>query len=288
MSSAPLNLPYPPRSAGLVWHYTDEAGLGGILGSNRLWASPPESLNDSSELKYGIQLIRDLWNNERAMFRSNDPAARDFIDRILGGGWEDSLTGSTFIACASSTPDMLSQWRSYAGPDGFSIGFRIDQNLWFGGPDRLVDGMMSARSLPYWFDVVYEPDSQEALVRAFLDYLADLPLSSRAENALWTARLTLSPLPTLMKHPGFREEKELRWVGADLSGGANTAVSAQPHLPIGAYDTSPGEANLIQFPVVKVFCGPHCSEDVVDQIRQLLQDLGLAHVVVEHSTIPYR
>lgn len=285
---SPLAIPYPPRSAGLVWHYTDEAGLRGILSSNRIWASPPESLNDSSELTYGIQLVRDLWNSDKATFRPSDPGAGEYIDRVLGEGWEELLRGSTFIACASSVPDMLSQWRSYAGPDGFSIGFRIDERVWFGGPDRLVDGPMNARSLPYWFDVVYEPESQSELVRAFFDYLADLPPSSRAANALWSSRLTLSPLPTLLKHPGFQEEKEMRWVGDDLLAGTPDATVVHGHLPIGAYSFAPGEANLAPFPVAKVFCGPHCTPDTLQRVRRLLEDLGLSHVDVEHSTIPYR
>ncbi|MGZ0211252.1 MAG: DUF2971 domain-containing protein [Actinomycetales bacterium] len=284
---SPLNIPYPPRSTGLVWHYTNEAGLRGILTSNRIWGSPPESLNDSSELDYGIQLVRDLWSDDRATFRPNDPEARHFIDSVIGEGWEDSLRGSTFIACASSTADMLSQWRSYAGPDGFSIGFQIDQ-VWFGGPDRLVNGNMGARGLPYWFDVIYESEAQQATIRAFFEYLADLPPSARAGNALWVARLTLSPLPTLLKHPGFREERELRWVGDDLMAGTPEATGTQEHLPIGAYRFAPGEANLTQFPVVQVLGGPQCTAEALERVRELLQDLGLSHVVVERSTIPYR
>src|SRR5690606_19970141 len=139
----------------------------------------------------------------------------------------------------------LSQWRGYAGTSGFAIGIRIDSNLWFGAPDRIVDGPMNGISMPYWFEVVYEPRQQDELIRSFFRWLSLMPLSMRESSALWTVNLGVSPLPALLKHNGFRDEREVRWIGPELSPvSADTHPSSKRHLLVGAYALSSGEVNL--------------------------------------------
>lgn len=42
----------------LHWHYASTAGLLGILSSSSLWASHAATLNDSTEIRYGMDLVR--------------------------------------------------------------------------------------------------------------------------------------------------------------------------------------------------------------------------------------
>jgi hypothetical protein len=49
----------------VIYHYTDAAGLFGIISNDELWASAPSSLNDASELSYGFQLLERQWQLER-------------------------------------------------------------------------------------------------------------------------------------------------------------------------------------------------------------------------------
>ncbi len=281
---SPLEIPYPQRSSGKVWHYTREAGMRGILTSNRIWASPASVLNDPSELDYGIQFVRDVWRDRRPRLERTDIGAVEFIDRVLGSGWEESIRSSTYIACASSAPDLLSQWRGYAGTDGYAIGFLINEGLWFGGPDVLASGHYRA-SLPYWFDVVYEPNEQRALVEAFLDYFAALPQALREPRELWMARLTFSPVPTLLKHPGYHEEKEVRWVGSDLT--LELGTDTRSHLPIGSYGLNSGSASLASLPIVEVMVGPTSSAHAELDVDDFLRSIGRS-VPVTRSTTPHR
>ena len=256
----------------------------GILTSNRIWASPAGVLNDPSELDYGIQFVRDVWRDRRPSFELSDIGAVEFVDRVLGSGWEESIRSSTYIACASSAPDLLSQWRGYAGTDGYAIGFLIDEGLWFGGPDVIPSGHYRA-SLPYWFDVVYEPTKQRALVEAFFDYFAALPQAFREPGELWMARLAFSPVPTLLKHPGFHEEKEVRWVGSDLT--LELGLDTRAHLPIGAYELNAGSASLADLPVVEVMAGPTSPAHAELEVEGLLRGTGRT-ASVSRSTTPYR
>jgi hypothetical protein len=45
-------------TSGTCWHYTNADGLLGIVNKNELWASSPRVLKDSSELRYGISILK--------------------------------------------------------------------------------------------------------------------------------------------------------------------------------------------------------------------------------------
>ena len=125
---------------GVLYHYTDAAGLKGILhpswpttivppesgGSALLHASDVRYMNDSAELRFGADL---MIGSLRADARThNDDFAEVFgevADRL-----EPDLFGPTtqhnraFAACFCENGDLLSQWRGYAGGvGGFAIGF---------------------------------------------------------------------------------------------------------------------------------------------------------------------
>lgn len=46
-----------------LYHYTDAAGLLGILDNNSLYATHVAYLNDSQELAYGMQMAVENWRN---------------------------------------------------------------------------------------------------------------------------------------------------------------------------------------------------------------------------------
>src|SRR5579871_5558502 len=47
-----------PTVPETLWHYTSSAALLGIVGNNCLWLSDYRFLNDTSEIKYGIDLFK--------------------------------------------------------------------------------------------------------------------------------------------------------------------------------------------------------------------------------------
>jgi len=147
-----------------AWHYTDAAGLMGIVTSQKLFASATEVVNDSSEVTYGIELVRRVW--KEVSEQSNFPPANvAYIAEALSDDWPNYIADSIFIVSASEEPDLLGQWRGYAGGDSFAIGFDLESTG--------------------WRKVTYNTDQQRELVEAHLRaYLA----GPAAAPANWASR----------------------------------------------------------------------------------------------------
>jgi len=204
----------PPAT---LFHYTGPQALLGMLGTRRLWASDALHMNDTQELKFGLDALGDV------------------IDELVSSGAKESSAGifllqeskkhlrpkpcETFIACFSQKPDVLSQWRAYASDGlGYAIGFSVAGLKkipapagWRGVGPRLVQ-------------VNYKPKAHRAALKEVVT-----PIFERVE-AFWatnpgdqakSAALThgasllrhvLGPLLTQLKNPGFEEEAEWRLV----------------------------------------------------------------------------
>lgn len=101
-------VPLPYR----LYHYTNEAGLKGILQSGHLWMTDVFDFNDPSELKHGVSIAARLLK-DRAKLGS--PKMRDFsahFEQFSERGVEQSA--HYFACCFSTREDDLGQWRAYA------------------------------------------------------------------------------------------------------------------------------------------------------------------------------
>src|SRR3954469_8344806 len=94
----------PPPTT--LFHYTTAAGLHGILSSGRIWATDLEYLNDSRELRYGLDLLRDAMLAHQAGKWSRE------VDFILG--FRDVPPARRMmVTCYCEDGDLLGQWRGY-------------------------------------------------------------------------------------------------------------------------------------------------------------------------------
>jgi hypothetical protein len=112
------NSPAPP----MIYHYTDDAGLKGILESGRVWLNDLFQMNDPSELRHGVEHAIEL---AKAMAQSFGPEMEFFarhIDAIRENGIERSA--HYFVVSFSKNGDELGNWRAYADDGhGFALGF---------------------------------------------------------------------------------------------------------------------------------------------------------------------
>jgi hypothetical protein len=110
----------PPR---LLYHYTNDAGLAGIIESGRLWFSDIFALNDPSELRHGLGIAIDLLKSRATNARPEIATFASMFERFdLDAGIE--AAGHFFICCFSADGDDLGQWRAYANNgQGFALGF---------------------------------------------------------------------------------------------------------------------------------------------------------------------
>jgi len=116
------------RPHGDIYHYTEAAGLIGILQSRQLWLSNALFLNDSAELAHGRDRISgvlfdhryDSEVTERAFVPFDGFSAED-AERLIE---VPTRPEDVYVASFSEKADGLSLWRAYAAESaGFALGF---------------------------------------------------------------------------------------------------------------------------------------------------------------------
>jgi hypothetical protein len=118
-----LNTVESKKPPPLLYHYTDDTGLAGIIESGRLRFSDIFALNDPSELRHGLSVAIDILKSRAAAGRPEiETFARMFERFDLDAGIE--AAGHFFICCFSGDGDDLGQWRAYAdNGQGFALAF---------------------------------------------------------------------------------------------------------------------------------------------------------------------
>jgi hypothetical protein len=106
---------------GLLYHYTDAAGLLGIISSNRLWATDASFLNDPSEGQLFPERIIAFM---REKVGGLTPSEERIVIQIENGFNKYPRPTHAFTISFCDDGDLLSQWRGYASfGSGYAIGF---------------------------------------------------------------------------------------------------------------------------------------------------------------------
>jgi len=173
-----------------------------------VWATQISCLNDHTEFRYSVGLVRDAV---RPFLDSDNTTKRFLANKILKGLEDDAADRSQFfVFCVSENDDDLSQWRAYGGGEGgIAIGFyerRLHPNL--EGMRKLVK-------------VCYDREDQDELVRQIVDktfvlFIKGLPQREWADHDQWADafldkwRDEIIFFAPMMKHHGFEKEGEWR------------------------------------------------------------------------------
>lgn len=98
-----------------VYHYTDMAGLLGIVSAGELRATEASGMNDLMEIGGGLARIKSWLESRRS-----DATARDILDHVIPDA--DPFPAISFVLSASLDHDDATQWRLYGdGGDGCCI-----------------------------------------------------------------------------------------------------------------------------------------------------------------------
>src|ERR1700684_413334 len=141
----------------VLYHYTDAAGVLGIIERRELWASNAAFLNDSTELIY----VRGVLQEVLAEFEAGDEHSRAVAryGHSMLRGLSEWLY-DVYVACFCENGDLLSQWRGYPRTGGgYSLGF--DTRL-------LRHGNTACRR------VVYDADDQRNIIRRLFATIRDV------------------------------------------------------------------------------------------------------------------
>lgn len=192
----------------ILYHYTDAAGIVGIVEKGELWASDALFVNDSTELVYIRGVLADVLAELNRTYAHDRVviATLDGVERAVWGFVSELF--DVYVSCFCEDGDLLSQWRGYpSAGGGYAIGFR---------PGAL-SGMAMLRR------VIYDEEAQRDLLRALIDSLCrameGIPVTDLEHYLELASAKHLAHIGTALvecsfcfKHRKFREEAEWRLV----------------------------------------------------------------------------
>lgn len=275
-----------------AWHYTDALGLVGILNTQELWASSPNSVNDATEMKFAQAEFRRMWLD----VKSDENDYTEFVDSVLNSQRFEEELYSIFFVSASTESDLLNQWMHYANSDGFAIELDTKVRLQPSALPPLIEDLKSSTGLivPDWYDVEY---SEKVLIQKFLEHLHAFNGMHKSEDLkqvtdlVELAAFILMSLFVKTKHPGFRAENEIRFVTSinnpDLVMYRELNGRVRPYLPLRAVIGTKENPTFSTLPIKNIMCSPGMSERSRADVTKVLAKFGYSEVGVLESEIPY-
>jgi hypothetical protein len=195
-------------SPEVLYHYTGQAGLLGIIERKELWCTKVQYMNDSTE--FGLAL--DMARTRLKALIAETPDDGAYIKRRLDcHEFLRSLDGleeiNLFAVCFCKDGDLLSQWRGYAGGGpGYAIGFDTAELK----QATVTEGFILSKC-------IYEPDVQ----RKIIDEAVDFCLQEAAKSTVnWGFHGPLASVlfryGAFFKDPSFKEEHEWRLISPTI------------------------------------------------------------------------
>ncbi len=259
----------------ILYHYTTQEGLLGIIKRRCLWTTNIFYLNDSTEFNYALELARaDL--KERLSGRAAHNEQKQFYEDALMtlDGVAHSLPEafSLHVGSFSANGDSLSQWRAYTQNGiGFSLGF----------DEAYLQSL--AKSQKYeLIECEYDEIGHKRAISVLIDKSAE---STERELDLFIELLRHSPR---LKHPKFEEEKEWRIVSEDMGHGKPKFRAGKSTLiPYSEFKLA-GEDGILHIAEICVGPTPH-PQLAMASVTQLINHADkLAPAKVRVSDVPYR
>ena len=108
----------------ILHHYTDAAGLKGIVESGTIRATHIAYMNDASEYLHAVGLLLDQIRDAKKVRTDKDQQALlEEMDAPVANTKPEHVA-PYFVVCLSEKENSLNQWRAYGrGEGGYSIGF---------------------------------------------------------------------------------------------------------------------------------------------------------------------
>jgi hypothetical protein len=296
--------PLPAAAAPSLFHYTNAAGLLGIVENKSLWASAIGYSNDLREIKCAYDIAKPQMDevvNSRQFDHPGQIRLLRSLQDFLGDSEHPPQDGYSVSFCARN--DLLSQWRAYGDQGGFSIEMNplTETNAILNAPVSVFTSDVGRVLLRA---VDYDPDSQRRSFRSKIEQVLVLlrRLSGKDENPdLTITILTLTAMWLVewiysVKDPAFREEEEwrliclpeVRW---NLMGGSTYAHPEAIQTRVRGSGIMPyvklqrGNALL---PIRSVTCGPAQHPGLNKKAVELLLKSKGYGCEVRNSQVPLR
>ena len=203
LTAAPIDRPQP------VFHFTDCDGLIGILTSKTLRASLAASLNDPSEVQYGVTRARELISRDAVTLKVLSSSR---VSELLDG----SLRWHVYVISFCADTDTGLHWLHY-GRSGLGMAIGFDS--------RLIE-----KEPFYLFPVLYREGEQDNLIKSIVETIDDSLTESMGQVSTEPERALLGDIAAelaanylwmaapRMKAPAFAAEREWRLITYDPVG----------------------------------------------------------------------
>lgn len=278
---------------GILFQYTSFFGLMGMLSNHSVWITDVAYMNDTSELKYGTEMINRYIDKK---MESASDRCKLLLKRAYISETAFDIQSGYLIACFCSNNDLLSQWRAYGGGgSGYNLGFDAQE--------------MTKIEKVQIRKVIYDIDKQESYIKIAIDSVCrlfesstnNLPLDDLENNEdhilpNFAAMISMHLREYLytFKHPAFAEEDEWRIIRPYNNTSEDTArlkfrqynSISIPYMELGTKDIKNGIPFL---PIVKVTHGPVLHPQLAKKSLTLIMlQNGYSHAEIAGSQTPLR
>ncbi|MGR3303845.1 MAG: DUF2971 domain-containing protein [Candidatus Scalindua sp.] len=225
------------KPPSILYHYTSQEGILGIINNKEVWATDISYLNDTKEYKYTVDLTREIIKERHRLylldrrlsspptFATTNPMSN--LDKVLsfqdkyGEDWiEYSMLDDLyevllhfkaqhiFLFSLSEDGNLLSQWRGYCPHGGYSIGFNTSA----------FSKLMVEKKGLIFVKCIYEKNDQKKMINNIIDeYINNIRKSNKTLDSIEkrvdlviTFVRRLHAIAPKLKSDSFKEEKEWR------------------------------------------------------------------------------
>jgi hypothetical protein len=294
----------------LLYHYTTQDGLLGILEKQEFWATDVRFLNDTEEFEAGIKTAIAMSKQASSVSGEDGRKTVDYFENILRFSFSErpvysvSLTGplkkyETLPDSIDDPGDRLNMWRGYSGRgiaysiglprEGFSVNIDgVDLQECSYRQDTKKEYLTEA--INSFGDLLNECNRKrnEQIGRGIPYEQAMNEMRSEANEGVSKFLPDLKSRVAACKHESFWEEREWRLTVAPPPGHDSLFYSS------GRFGITPrvriqlrGPDGLL--PIKRIVVGPcnHFAE-ALESVKGLLIRNGYSLVKVSASQIPYR
>ena len=273
-----------------LWHYTDLAGLHGIITSGALRFGDSRFLNDRTERAYGLGVLKDALTHYAGQYDLQDLLRQ--TENILPVA---ARLIHLYLCSLSETCESVSQWQRHGAEGrGYCIGLDVSSF-----PKAVIDEWNIKLHR-----MVYDAEEQRKIVQEHLARIAqawdhDTKMTSRDRDD-WIAiyasmcAVQLEKLILLFKNPQLADEREWRLIVEVKQGGIDASLRpvafsvgrdyVRPHIDVVLGTAVAGRGPRL--PIRSVVCGPGLDQDMAaDSIEYFLRRQGYADIRIEKSEL---
>jgi Protein of unknown function (DUF2971) len=198
----------PPE---VLYHYTGQCGLLGIIDKSELHATKVQYMNDATEFSLALSMAREILDATRVFPISDNIYISSKSNVTPSSTLRGSLTGlediNIFAACFCKDGDLLSQWRGYAeAAGGCSMGF-----------DSHALNEVASRDGFTLDKCIYDTATQRKIVTEAIEHCVQEELAGRAH---WGGHGPLADIlfrcGAFFKDKSFENENEWRLVSPKI------------------------------------------------------------------------